>query len=347
MPSGRHVRWHTLIAAALTIGLLWWFLRSLNFAEVWTAIRGARVAPIVLAVVATFQTYVFRAWRWQALLRPIGRARFSTALRTTVIGFTATFLLPGRIGEVLRPYLLARREGFNAASTFATIIVERILDLATVLLLFGVFLLTTSLDVGPQVKAGGGIATAVAVAALVAMAVSAGHPERLGRWTERAARLLPGRGAAVAARFVHTFVEGLAVMRRPAALTVAMVVSVLLWISIALGVWLTSLALGVSVGFAGSFLVLMYLVVGVALPTPAGVGSFHAMYKWAVVDFFAADPDRAAAAAIVLHLVSFAPISLVGLALMAQDGLSLMGLKRLRSTAEAAEALPEGRDEVG
>jgi uncharacterized protein (TIRG00374 family) len=341
MPSGRQVRWHTLIAAALTIGLLWWFLRNLNFREVWSAMRGAPLWPIVLAVLVTFQTYVFRAWRWQALLLPIGRARFSTALRTTVIGFTATFLLPGRIGEVLRPYLLARREGFSAAATFATVIVERILDLATVLLLFGVFLLTTSLDVGEQVKLGGGIATGLAIAAIVVMAVSAGHPERLGRWTERAARLLPGRGAEVAGRFVHTFVEGLAVMRRPGALASAMALSVLLWISIAVGVWLTSMALEVRFGFAGSFLVLMYLVVGVALPTPAGVGSFHAMYKWAVVDFFAADPDRAAAAAIVLHLVSFAPISLVGLVFMAQDGLSLFGLKQMQSTAEAAEAQPE------
>ncbi len=347
MPSERKVRWHTLIAAALTIGLLWWFLRSLNYADVWAAMRGARLWPIVLAVLVTFQTYVFRAWRWQALLLPIGRARFSTALRTTVIGFTATFLLPGRLGEVLRPYLLARREGFNAAATFATVIVERILDLATVLLLFGAFLLTTSLDVGPEVKAGGAVATGVAIAALAAMAISAGHPERLGRWTERAARLLPGRGAAVAARFVHTFVEGLAVMRRPGALAIAMGMSVLLWLSIAAGVWLTSLALDVHFGFAASFLVLMYLVVGVALPTPAGVGSFHAMYQLAVVGFFQAERDRAAAAAIVLHLVSFAPISLVGLVFMAQDGLSLFGLKQMKSTAEAAEALPDVADKVG
>jgi uncharacterized protein (TIRG00374 family) len=347
MTSARPVRWHTLVAAALTIGLVWWFVRSLDFGEVWGAIRGARLLPILLAVLVTFQTYVIRAWRWQALLLPIGHARFSTALRTTVIGFTATFLLPGRIGEVLRPYLLARREGFSAASAFATIIVERVLDLVTVLLLFGVFLLTTSLDVGDEVKAGGGLATGVGVTALIVMAISAGHPERLGRWTERAARLLPGRGAALAARFVHTFVEGLAVMRRPGALAASMFFSLLLWVSIAAGVWLTSFALNVTFGFAASFLVLMYLVVGVALPTPAGVGSFHAMYQLAVTTFFAADTDRAGAAAIVLHLVSFGPISLVGLVFMAQDGLSLMGLKRMQPAAEAAEALPDVSDKVG
>ena len=74
------------------------------------------------------------------------------AFRTTVIGFAATFLLPGRVGEVLRPYLLARQEGFSAAATLATVIIERILDMVTVLLLFGCYLLTTSADVGPEVK---------------------------------------------------------------------------------------------------------------------------------------------------------------------------------------------------
>ena len=68
---------------------------------------------------------------------PSAARRFGTAFRTTVIGFAAIFLLPARIGEVLRPYLLARHEGLNAAATFATVIVERLLDLVTVLLLFG------------------------------------------------------------------------------------------------------------------------------------------------------------------------------------------------------------------
>ena len=338
--------WHTLIAAALTIGLLWWFARGLNFAEVWQSIATAEVWPIVLAVVATYQTYVIRSWRWQVLLLPLGRTRFSPAFRTTVMGFTATFLLPGRIGEVLRPYLLARREGFSAAAAFATVIVERLLDLATVLLLFGVFLLTTSGEIETDVKLGGAMATAVAVGALVLMAISAGHPERLGRWAGRATRILPARAAHTASRLVHTFVEGLAVMRRPAALVGALVLSLLLWLTIALCTWLVSRALDVTFVFSGTFVVLMYLAVGVALPTPAGVGGFHKMYQLSVVTFFGAQMDRAAAAAIVLHAVSVIPISLLGLGFMAQEGLSLMGLQRLRSTAEAAEKLPETEDEA-
>src|SRR5215217_6992856 len=121
MPS----RVRTVLILLLTFGLLWFFLRHANMAQVWAEMRRARPMLLVAAVAVTGATYVLRALRWQYLLAPIGPTHFSTAFRTTVIGFAASFLLPARAGEVLRPYLLARR--------------ERLLDLVTVLLLFGVF----------------------------------------------------------------------------------------------------------------------------------------------------------------------------------------------------------------
>src|SRR5690349_6275215 len=157
-PSSRPaLPWHALAVAALTIGLLWWFFRTPDARAVWRAMMAARLSFVLLAVLVTLQTYAIRTWRWQALLIPVGHARFGPAFRATVIGFTATFLLPGRVGEVLRPYLLARREGFSATAAFATILIERVLDLVAVLVLFSFFLLTTSVDVGRDVKVGGAL----------------------------------------------------------------------------------------------------------------------------------------------------------------------------------------------
>lgn len=337
IPRRSSFPWRTLLVVLLTAGLLWWFFRNVDFGNVWAAIQGAHVWMLLLAVGVTFQTYVVRTWRWQALLVPIGHAKFEPAFRTTVIGFTATFLLPGRLGEVLRPYLLAREAGFNAAATFATIIIERVLDLAAVVLLFAFFLLTTPAAVSRELRLGGGLAAAVALVALAAMTVSAGHPDRFERWAGAVLRILPVRLAAVATRLVRHFIEGLAVMRRPGPLVVSFALSIVLWMSIGLGVWLCSRAFDLTFAFSGSFLVLMFLVVGVAVPVPAGVGSFHEMYRYAVVTFFAADNDRAIAAALVLHAVSFLPISILGLALMARQGLTFVGLQRMKSTAEAAE----------
>lgn len=329
--------WHALLIAAVTIALLWWFFHNLNFAEVWHAIEGAHLSYIVMAIGATFGTYVLRALRWQALLAPIGHARFRTAFRTTVIGFTATFLLPGRPGEVLRPYLLARAEGFRTASAFATVIIERVLDLASVLLLFGWLLLTADFEVGREVKLAGAGSTVLAVGALGLLVAGAGHPERLGRWAGWITRILPARARDAVVHFVHTFAEGLAVMRRPAPLIVSFVLSILLWMSIGLGIWLTSRAFDLTFSFVGSFLVVMFLVVGVSVPTPGGVGGFHKMYQLAVTTFFGAAAEAAAACAIVLHAVSFVPISIMGLLFMLQDGLSFGSLRAMKSTAEAAE----------
>src|SRR5215831_6317174 len=155
-------RLRAALVLVLTLGLLAFFFKDVNIADVWTATRAADGRMVLLAVGVTMMIYTFRALRWQYLLAPIGRTHFATAFQTTVIGFAASFLLPARPGEVLRPYLLARREGLPPTACFATIILERLLDLVTVLLLFGVFVLLidpASLSGDPalyaRVKAGG------------------------------------------------------------------------------------------------------------------------------------------------------------------------------------------------
>ncbi len=286
------VPWHALLIGVLTAGFLWWFFHNLNFGEVWRSIEGANLKLIAMAVGVTLVTYVLRAFRWQALLRPIGHATFRNAFRTTVIGFTASFLLPGRLGDVLRPYLLARAEGFKTASTLATVLIERVMDLASVLLLFGWLLLTADMEVGREVKIAGAASSIAAIVAIGVLLASAGHPERLGRWAGRLVGVLPARAREAVTRFVHTFTEGLAVMRRPAPLIIAFVLSVLVWLSIGLGIWLTSQAFDLTFSFVGSFLVIMFLVVGVAVPTPGGVGAFHKMYQFAVTTFFGGGGGR-------------------------------------------------------
>ena len=329
-------RIRAVLIFAFTLGLLAFFFRDANFAEVWAETRRANPLRLFLAVCVTMLTYVLRAWRWQSLLAPIGSTHFGNAFRTTVIGFAASFFLPARAGEVIRPYLLARKEGLNPAATFATIILERLLDTATVLLLFAVFVftvadgvITADADQLAHVKFWGGVAAAAAIFGLVMLFVLAGHPERLGRMAGRVERVLPARFARLVAHFVESFAQGLAVMRQPARLGVALLQSIPLWLSIAAGIWLTSLAFHITFPYPGSFLVMTLLVVGVAVPTPGAIGGFHVAYQIAVQTFFGAPADRASGAAILLHAISFLPVSLLGIAFMAREGLTLHGAQEL------------------
>lgn len=343
-------RLRAVLVLVLTLGLLAFFFKDVKPGDIWAATRGADARLLALAVVVTLMTYAFRALRWQYLLAPIGPTRFMTAFQTTVIGFAASFLLPARPGEVLRPYLLARREGLPAMPAFATIILERLLDLVTVVLMFGAFVLlvdpatlTADPAVYARVKSGGLIAAAGSLAGLTLFFVLAGHPERLGAWALRVERVLPERLARTVAHFVEGFAQGLAVMRRPAHLLGSLALSFPLWMSIALGIYVTSHAFHMTFSYVGSFLVMTLLVVGVAMPTPGQVGGFHEMYKIAVMSFFGVSKDTAVAAAIVLHAVSFVPVTLLGLVFMARAGLSFGSMREMATThAAPSDPAPTG-----
>ena len=305
----------------------------------------ARPELLVLALVMTVLMYLVRAERWQYLLEPIGQTRFSVAFRTTVIGFAASFVLPARAGEFLRPYLLARREKLPVTAAFATVIVERMLDLVCVLVLLTVFLLFLARGEAAAapwlyraVWLGGAVVAPVGIAVLIAMFMMAGHPERLHGLVLQAERVLPARLARAVAGFARTFAEGLAVVRRPSRLVWAMAWSMVLWVAIATQVWVLVRAFDIDMPFGGSFLITAMLVVGVAVPTPGGVGGTHEALRLGVTSFYAADNNAAVGAAIVQHAVNFVPVLLLGLWFIARDGLSLSGLRAEASSARDERA---------
>ena len=79
------------------------------------------------------------------------------------------------------------------------------------------------------------------------------------------------------------------------------------------------------------------LVVGVAVPTPGAIGGFHKFYQIGVTSFFHASTEKAISAGIVLHAVSFVPVTLLGIVFMVQEGLTLGRMRRLASRPGAAE----------
>ena len=333
----------TVVVLAIAVFLLALFLRQANLREVWAEMRNGRAGLVALAVGVTLLTYVLRALRWQYLLAAIGPTRFATALRATVIGFALNFLT-GRVGEVVRPYLLARDEGLSATSAFATIILERLLDMVAVLVLFAVFLLVFDPRQSPvpvglfrDIRVGGLTGGAAGLLALAAVFVLAGDPGRAGRLALRVEHVLPAGAAHSFSRIVHTFVAGLGAVRQPGRLAVTFLLSFPLWLCISLGIFLITKAFHVQMPFVGAFVVVTLLVVGVAIPTPAAVGGFEYFYQLAVTRFYSAPPDRATAAALVLHAVSFLPVTLVGIIFMARAGMSLGRMRTLAAQAGGPE----------
>jgi len=324
----------TAVVSLLAVGLLAWFLRQANLVEVWHGVRGADRGLLALAVILFLPMMLIRGIRWRYLMRPVGPVRLRTAWRTTMIGFAASNVLPARVGEVLRPYLLARAEGLNATSTFATIVVERLLDGLAVLALLALYLTGVA---GPHPRtaliatiAASAAITAVGILALlVLMAVLSAHPERVGRFVHSTERVLPVRFAALLGRLAERFSRGLGVARSPGLLVVSMAWTFALWITISAQTWVVSRAFGIHMTPDGTFLQQALLVIGIAVPTPGGVGGFHEAYRYGATTFFGATNNAAVGAALVLHAISFFPTTLLGGLYMLQDGLNVSRLRRL------------------
>jgi uncharacterized protein (TIRG00374 family) len=333
------------LVLALVVGLVALFLHNVNLWRVAGDIARAKPQWLALSLATMFVNLAIRAWRWKFLLEPLGPTTFANAFRATAVGFAATSVLPARAGEVIRPYFLARTERHHgrmtATGAFATIILERLLDTITVLILLAWFVFFSGHDSAvtnpvafAAVKWAGALAGLVSAGALIVLFVLAGDPERLGRAVARLAKVVPSAFAGVIARVAEKFAHGLAAIRRPGRLLLALLWSFPLWLCICLGIWAITVAFGFDVPFSGSFLLDAVLVLGVAVPTPGAIGGFHEAFRVAATVFFSAPDEAAVAAAIVLHLFSIGPSLVLGLLFAAQAGLNVSGMRRLADQAE-------------
>jgi uncharacterized protein (TIRG00374 family) len=340
-----HLR--TIIVLAVAVALIALFLNNVDLWRVFAAIVHAQPEWLALSIATMLVNLGIRALRWQYLLEPLGHTSFMSSFRATAVGFAASSVLPARAGEVIRPYFLARQAPadqkgrMTATGAFATIILERLLDMVTVLILLASFVFVFGKNlagVNPTgfalVKWAGASAAAISITVLLVLFVLAGDPARLGRTMTRLEQVLPSTFAGLIARIAEKFARGLGAIRSPSRLLIALAWSFPLWLSICLGIWAVAVAFKFAIPFTGSFLLVALLVLGVAVPTPGAVGGFHEAFRVGATMFYGAPDDAAVGAAIVLHLFSILPALLLGLMFAAQEGSNVGGMRRLASQAE-------------
>ncbi|HXH28292.1 MAG TPA: lysylphosphatidylglycerol synthase domain-containing protein, partial [Candidatus Polarisedimenticolia bacterium] len=153
-------------------------------------------------------------------------------------------------------------------------------------------------------------------------------------------RLDPGGRSAFlrkVAGVVETFASGLRVLRRGRELFACLALSLALWLAIDLSVYLTLVAFGLPLVFSDTFLLLVPLAVGIAVPTPGGVGPYEYLGQISLTDFWGVGAASAAATAVVLHIIALVPTIVIGLLFMWRDGLRLADVR----AAGAADPIRE------
>jgi len=324
-----------VVSMGLAALLLWLFFRNLDLRELGVTLSHSRPGWLALALAITLVNFPHRSWRWTRLLHHVGRVSQREALSATCIGFAATVLLPARAGEIVRPAVLSRRTGLPFAPALASIAVERLIDLVVVVLLFVVYALGgwAPAELSPEahgrlelLRSSAFAVGAVTLAAFAVLGLLAARPRLAERALAPLERLLPARFATRVTGLLRSFLGGLASIRTAEDAVVMTVSSLAMWLLNALQFHAVLRAFGVVLPFPASFFVLTWAVLGLAVPTPGGVGGYHAAVAYALTGFYGVAAAPAAATALVTHAVAFVPVTLAGIAFLAGSGLTLRRL---------------------
>ncbi len=331
----RGSRWPALVGIAVSLGFLAWALRGVDAAGLLREIRGAHLAPLALAVGVATCAFPIRLVRWRLLLRADDGAALPVLLlwHAVAMGFMANNVFPLRAGELLRCYAAARLTGTRLAPALSSVAVERVFDALTVVGLLAIALFTTHLPPAITI-AGTPVSVArltftgglVSLAALVAASAVVAWPlaaEAVVR------RVVPSdRIAGTLVRLIEGVRHGLATLRSPGRLAGVIAWSIVLWVVNAAAFWIAFAAFDLPVDFAGAVLLQGLLMFAIAVPsTPGFIGVFEAVIK-AVLLLYGVSATRGTAYALVYHVTTFIPITLLGLWSLARADFTLADARR-------------------
>lgn len=321
-------RWQFWLGLVISAVFMWFALRGLKLDEVWESLRGAKYLWLLPGVVAYMLAVVARAWRWHYLLRPLKRVPTRTMFPIVAIGYMGNNIYPARAGELLRAYVLRRRESVPVSASLATIVVERAFD-GMVMLGFVFLTLPRLAGVTADSRFAGSIQSlalwgALAFSAFVVLfLLMAVFPEptlRITAWLLE--RLTPASIRERALGLAERFVGGLESLRSPGDVAMVLVSSVVIWLLETGKYWFVMHAFPFTVSFFA--LMLMNGIVNLATTIPSApgyVGTFDAP-GIAVLEAFGIPGGVAAGYTLVLHAALWLPITLLGLYFMARESLS-------------------------
>jgi len=336
------------LIVAVLLGLVAWKLHSSHFDwnGFWLSCRRADWRFLLAAVAVIYFNCIFRAERWAIFLKPAlpagQRYRWWQLLGTQYIGFAGLAIF-GRIGEFIRPYLVARRTGLSFASQIAVVAVERIFDLGAFALIFSLNLLLApqlnSLPYHERFHAiGYAIAglTGVIAAFVIAVRLAGATMANLG------GRLVAGFSSSasetVRAKILH-FRNGLNTIDSAKDFLLAALQSLLLWSSVALAYVLVLRAFPAPVStlsVAKVILLMGFSVVGSVVQLPGVGGGAQALTIGALTLLFGIPRELAFSAGLILWVISTMSVIPIGLLYARVEQVSL---GKITQQSEAAQEI--------
>lgn len=337
-PKKEGGRWQWL-GVVVVVGLLALLLRHVD----WTAVRSSfaqvdlKFVPLLVALVAL--SFLIRSWRWRYLLVGGSSMSFRSLVEATTAGFMASFLLPFRAGEVVRPWLLSRWESTGFGSAAASIVVERVVDALVVIGFLSVAAAWIE-DAPEWLGAGARLLGVVALIGLAMMLMAYFFSRSFSKLARKliSVFLFPDflsklRGGLY--RLIDGFLEGLKAVSSGRQLLLVLFASLALWIEMALFYQVCLWTMGLHLSPLAGIMVNVLVALAIAAPGPPGfLGTFQ-IGCLAALGLFGVSREIGLSYAVVAHVIQAATIIPAGLWILHARGL------RLRDSVRIGDAKPD------
>lgn len=332
--------WRGALGILLSVLLLVYTLRDVNFGDVARALGASSIPLFLLSAVVGTLIFPLRARRWKTILSPIDdQIPFGPLWRSTAIGMMVNNVVPARAGEIARAFALSREwPSIPFSASFASLAVDRLFDAFVVLSLMLLAMVDPAFPRGERV-AGQLVShwvawgTIAAVLFLVIVYLLVFFPQQIvtlyGAFARRVAPRLEQRGKDV----LLAFASGLSVLRSPRRFIAVLGWTTAHWVLNALAWWIACAAVGIDVPFSAMFVLQGLIAIGVAIPSAPGFfGVFEALGREGL-GLYGVDPTLAVTWAIGFHLLSFIPITVIGAYYFVRLGLHFRDLGRASEPA--------------
>jgi len=304
---------------------------ELHLSEIGRVFRQVDPFPLVVATVISLFLFVIRSIRWHYLLLPKVRIGFFPLFSATMIGFMANNILPARIGEFVRAYVLSKKEDISTSAALATIVVERLFDAFSLLLMF---LVTFYLYDYPGWVGGVRIAaTLVFLGFLTVLVLIVLLPERFVRVMSGWGRILPGRVQQKIEGILVSFVEGLDILKDKKLILIVLFFSIIHWMLLGYGIALGLGAFSIDLPAIGPYFVTSVVCIGISIPSSPG---FVGTFQWFMekgLSVYGIPKDMSLSFSLGFHLILYIPTTVVGLLYFFKENLTWGEVKR-KSTEE-------------
>ena len=300
--------------------------RKINLWELWISIKNVNIILILLAVFILVLSNVIRAWRWQILVKPIKDVSFDPAFSSIMIGYFGNSVLPFRMGEFLRAYVVANKTSLTASTAFGTIVIERILDFvglsAVILLIMTVYPLKST--IGASIIIG---VIVLSLTAFIFILLFGGFKSTLLVKIKKSSLLKMGLLRKILL-FIKNFLDGATTIRATNKLGIILLYTLIIWIMYYCSTYLATIATGIELEWFEFGVLLIFTTLAISVPAAPGyVGTYHAAAVYILTNLFYVGRIDAQTAAIILHAVGTIPIVIIGAGYFLNSSVNFMDIK--------------------